>query len=169
MQNFSLIIVLLVSLNGCTNGVPDVKAERVALAERWFRGVYGSDPTVVDDLGSDDIVVSYPIFETLFAVPAIRGRDAVKGFATGFCSRWADTEVTFHETVVEGDRVILIWSFQGRNVGSARKDRPPTNQVHNWGGITLVRFDGAGKIVEEVGEESEPGPFKRLMDGGDTN
>jgi hypothetical protein len=143
-----------------------MEAERKILAERWFRGIYGCDPSVVDELAGDDVVVSYPIFESLFDAPAIRGRKAVKDFATGFCDRWADAQTTIHESVVEGDRVILLWSFRGRNIGSARQDRPPTNREHSWGGITLFRFNSAGKIVEEVGEESEPGPFERLAAGG---
>jgi hypothetical protein len=32
--------------------------------------------------------------------------------------------------------------------------------------VTLFRFDQAGKIVAEVGEESEPGPMGRLEGQG---
>jgi hypothetical protein len=118
-------------------------------------------------LAGDDIVVSYPIFEKLFNTSAIRGREAVKDFATGFCERWEGARVTIHEAVVEKDRVVLVWSFRARNVGSAQPDVAPTNQEHSWGGITLYRFDGEGKIVAEIGEESAPGPVERVGDVGE--
>lgn len=137
------------------------------LAQQWLRGVYGSDPAVVDDLAANDIVSSYPIFQKLFGKPLIRGSDAVKDFASGFCQRWKETEVTFHETVVQDNQVVLIWSFSGRKVGTVRSEIEPTNETHKWGGITLIRFDDEGKIVAEIGEESEPGPMGRVPVTGD--
>ncbi len=165
MRRFSWIAPALLLLSACSNTTANTEAEYKARAERFFQGVYGCDPSVVDDLAGDDIVVSYPIFEKLFNAPAIRGREAVNNFATGFCSRWADAQITFHEAVAEGDRVVLVWSFRARDIGSAQQDVPPTNEEHSWGGITLFRFDGAGKIVAEIGEESEPGPVERLEAG----
>jgi ketosteroid isomerase-like protein len=157
----ALLLPLIVFAAGSSAG-GNVASERKAIAERFFRGVYACDPTVVDDLAGDDIVVSYPIFEKLFDTSAIRGRKAVKDFATGFCERWEDARITIHEAVVEGDRVVLVWSFQARNVGSAQPNVAPTNEEHSWGGITLYRFDEGGKIVAEIGEESAPGPLERV-------
>jgi hypothetical protein len=151
MQRYVLAALLPLLVSACGDAGGDVASERKALAERFFRGVYACDPSVVDDLAGDDIVVSYPIFEKLFNTSAIRGREAVKDFATG-------------EAVVEKDRVVLVWSFRARNVGSAQPDVAPTNQEHSWGGITLYRFDGEGKIVAEIGEESAPGPVERVGD-----
>jgi predicted esterase len=138
----------------------------IADAQRWFRGVYGSDPSVVDELAAEDVIVSYPIFQKLFGRPVISGQEAVKDFAVGFSKRWVETEVTFHETVVQDDQVVLIWSFKGRGVGSAIDDLKPTNEIHRRGGITLIRFNDQGKIVAEIGEESEPGPIERLSTVG---
>jgi ketosteroid isomerase-like protein len=150
---FPVAVALLLSAFGGPD--VDAAADRAASAERFFRGVYACDPGAVADLAAEDVVISYPIFEKLFGTPAIRGREAVKEFAAGFCQRWADPHVTIHEAISEGDRVVLLWSFQARNVGSAQKDTPPTNQVHSWGGITLFRFDKDGKIVAEIGEETD--------------
>ena len=135
---------------------------RKELAERFLRGVYGGDPTVVDDLASEDIVSSYPIFERLFNAPAIRGKESVKAFAVGFSKRWIDPQIVVHEAIAEGDRVVLLWSFQARNASTGQDGDPPTDQLHNWGGLTLFRFNKAGQIVAEIGEESSPGPFERL-------
>ena len=153
-------VAIIILLSGCK--ATDNTQQQKTLAEKYFRGVYGSDSTVVDELCTDDIVVSYPIIQQLFNKPAIRGRDAVRHFASGFSNRWSDTKIKFHEAIAESNKVVLVWSFQGRNIGSPSPDVQPTEKVKSWGGITLIRFNKAGKIVAEIGEESEPGPFERL-------
>jgi hypothetical protein len=142
-----------------------MEEERKALAERFLRGVYGGDPTVVDDLAAEDVVSSYPVFERLFGTPCIRGRAALKEFATGFGQRWADGQITIHEAVAAGDSVVLVWEFRARRVAAASEEPPPTDQVHHWGGITFFRFNASGKIVLELGEESAPGPVARVAAG----
>ena len=122
-------------------------------AREYFRGVYGGKPEVVDVLAAKDIVSTYPIFENLFKTPALQGRTAVKDFAIGFSQRWDNAQITFHEAIAEGSQVVLLWSFRARRV--------ETNEEHSWGGITYFRFDGSGKIVAEIGEESTPGPVER--------
>ena len=164
MYRYLWLAPLLLLLNACGSTSVKMETERTARAERFFRGVYGCTPSVVDELAGDDIVVSYPIFERLFNKSAIRGREAVRDFANGFCKRWADARITIHETVAQEDKVILIWGFRARDVGSAQRGKPPTNREHSWGGMTLYRFDGAGKIVAEIGEESEPEPIERLAE-----
>ena len=126
-----------------------------------MKGIYGCNPSVVDSLAEDDVFISYPIFEKLFKTSAIRGRIAVKKFAEGFCSRRTDFHITIHESIAEKDKVILIWSFRARNIGSVNPDVEPSNKEHSWGGITLFRFNEAGKIIAEIGEESTPGPIER--------
>jgi ketosteroid isomerase-like protein len=135
----------------------DPEPARGALAERYFRGVYGCDAAVVDDLASDDIVVTYPVFATIFGKPALRGREAVKAFALRFCQKWTGAHIELHDAISDADRVVLLWSFSARDTASE-----PPGQEHSWGGITLLRFDQHGKVVAEIGEESEPGPMGRL-------
>ena len=136
--------------------------DRKQLAERFLRGVYCGDPTVVDELASEDIVSSYPVFESLFNTSAIRGRESVKAFAVGFSQRWIEPQIVIHEAIADGDRVVLLWSFQARNIGPGQDGAPATNQLHRWGGLTLIQFNQAGQIVADIGEESSPGPFERL-------
>ncbi len=155
-------------LNACSNTDHDLEEQHKAVAERFFRGVYGCDPSVVDDLAGDDIVLSYPVFEEMYNTPAFHGREEVRRFADGFCSRWRDSQITLHDSIAEGDRVVFVWSFRARFVGTgagADENQPPANQEQSWGGLTLYRFDDAGKIVAEVGEESTPGPAERLAFG----
>lgn len=142
-------------------------AGRKALAERFFRGIYGGDPSVVDDLAADDIEISYPIFQSILGKPTLRGRQAVREFARGFGRRWSDSQISIEEAVEAGDRVVLRWSYRARNVGSRPGGPPPTHRLHRWTGITMYRFDGTGRIVSEVGEESEPVPVERVDSGNE--
>lgn len=112
---------------------------------------------------------SYPIFVDVLGTPAIRGRESLKAFITRFGQRWAEPEFEFHEAVSDVDRVVLVWSFSARSVASQSPGEPPSNEVHSWGGITLFRFDGRGRITAEIGEESEPGPFGRLRELDSSN
>jgi hypothetical protein len=127
------------------------------VAERYFRGVYGCNPAVVEELASPDIVVTYPIFADLFGTPALRGRDAVKAFAEHFCRKWANPEFVFYDAVSDERRVVLIWSFSARDTEAASGEAESA-----WGGISLFRFDAEGRITAEIGEESTPGPMGRL-------
>ncbi|MEJ2679771.1 MAG: nuclear transport factor 2 family protein [Gemmatimonadota bacterium] len=81
--------------------------DRKGQVERFMRGVYGCNPSVVDELAADSVVLSYPIFETLYHTPALRGRQAVREFAEGFCSRWKDTRLTVDESLADGDDVVV--------------------------------------------------------------
>ena len=157
-------IVAAISIGGCIEGGSAMEMKNKAAAEKFFIGVYGGDPDVVEQLAADSIMVSYPIFKKIFGTSVLRGREAVKKLATGFSRRWAETEVTVDDAVAEGNKVVLVWSFSGRNVGSVDPDVQPTGEVSSWGGITLFTFDESGKITTEIGEESEPGPFGRLSD-----
>jgi predicted ester cyclase len=140
-------------------------SDRKDKAERFMRAVYGGDAGVVDELAADDIALSYPVFESVFNTPTLRGKKAVRAFAERFVTKWADGKLTIHASVEEGDRVVLLWSFRARQVGALANGAPPTGKESRWGGITLYRFDQAGKIIEELGEESAPGPFARLLAG----
>jgi len=163
---YALAASLFLLVTACRQSAPDLRSQRIAAAERYIAGLYGSDPSVVDALASDDIVVSYPIFEKLYGTSALRGREAVKALAVRFGQKWANPKVAFDEAIFEGNTVVLVWSFRARNIAPLSTDEPTPNQEQSWGGITVIRFDEAGKILAEVGEESTPGPSQRLHDAG---
>jgi hypothetical protein len=156
-------LVVLFTIIGMSSAA-DSPDELRARAERFFRGVYGGDSSVVDELAADKILISYPIFAKIFKKNVIRGRDEVKTFAAGFGSRWSGTKISIHESLVDGNKVVLIWTFGARRVGGEQPNNA-LSKPQSWGGISFFRFDNAGKIVEEIGEESEPGPFGRLNAG----
>jgi ketosteroid isomerase-like protein len=138
----------------------DSLAKRKTLAERYFRAVYSGDVAVVNELVSENITCTYPIFQEIFDQPAIRGREEVANFANRFSHRWTDVDISFHQIIAEGQQVVLLWSVRAQT--AAAKDEGSALAVHGWGGITLIQFDAQDKIVAEIGEESTPGPHGRL-------
>ena len=137
-----------------TGGAPNLKEN----AERYFQAVYEGDLPALNKLATDDIVISYPIFETIFGKRAIRGIDGVRAFSKHFSSKWVGREFAINEEIQQGDTVVLVWQFR------ARDSEAPTNKVRSWGGISVIHFNADGKVVSEVGEESSPGPVDRLKD-----
>jgi len=156
------LIAIALLLAACSSDIDSETPDNRALAEQFLRGVYGGNPAVVDELAAEDIVISYPVFQEIFGAPGIRGRDAVKKFVIGFSQRWADPQVTIHEAISEGNSVALVWSFSALSVGSEDNDGSAVTPRQAWGGITVYRFNAAGKIAVEIGEESTPGPAARL-------
>ena len=163
MSKYLILTFLLFLSASCNSNKTNEAGKYKALAERFFREEYGINPSVVNELAAEDIVVSYPSYKRLFGASNIRGREAVTNLSTGFCSRWKETQVIFHESIAEGKSVTLVWSFKGRNVGSALPDIKPTNEIESWGGITVYRFNKEGKVQTEYGLESEPGPIERMQ------
>jgi hypothetical protein len=130
---------------------------RAAVAEQYFRGVYGCDPKVVEELAAADIVVTYPAFKELFGKAALVGHQEVVAFADHFCRKWTDRELLVHESISDSKEVVLVWSF------SARDSQAPGDEPRSaWGGISLIKFARDGRIAAEIGEESTPGPIGRL-------
>lgn len=144
----------------------ELTSDRVVLAQRYFQAVWGGDPSALDELASPDIVISYPLFADLLGTPAIQGRESAKAFVTRFSQRWTNPKVEFHESVSDGDRVVLVWSFAAVSATSGEPDAAGAAEEHAWGGITLIRFDGQGQVNAEIGEESTPGPMGRLREIG---
>ena len=162
MKNIILFSIFLLSISSYKVAAKEGSDQKKA-AERFFKGIYGCEHSVVDQLAGDSVMVSYPIFETLFGKPTLRGRKDVKDFAIGFCSRWEVDQITIHDSIEEDNKVILLWSFKATFIGQSQTNGPKTNTEHSWGGITIFYFNDEGKIITEIGEESKPGPFERIQ------
>ena len=159
-NNIFLIIVLIspLSLNiSAQDGLTDYSDRAISL----FKSVNDRNISKIEKFASENIVISYPIFWKKFNQNALHGLEAYKQFAQNFNTNWKDGEVTIHESISEGNKVVLIWSFKGARVNLSNQDSV-TEQEFSWGGISAFRFDDYGKIIEEFGEESNPGPFNRL-------
>ena len=163
MSRASCLLTVTLLVAACASGEPEVESEDLRpVAEDFFTGVFGCEPELLAQTAAEDVAVSYPIFESLFGTPAIRGRDAVQDFSSGFCSRWLEPTITVHEALQDGNRVVLVWDFSATpqiadsvNSGGVARE--------SWGGISFFRFDAEGRVIEEMGEESTPGPVARLV------
>ena len=125
------------------------------LAKQFIVGAYEGNTSIVNKLAAEDIVSTYPIFSEIFNTPVLKGITAYNNFVLGFSQRWKNTNLTIHDEIAEGNSVVLLWSFKANRVS--------TNQSSRWGGITILRFNNSGKVVAEIGEESDPGPQERLL------
>ena len=160
-NNKIFVIIVLISALSFNTSAQDGLTDYSDRAILLFKSVYEGDISNIEKIASEKIVVSYPIFLKKFNQNALHGLEAYKQFASNFNSNWKDGEVTIHESISDGNKVVLIWSFKGTRVNLTDQDSK-TEQEFSWGGISVFRFDDFGKIVEEFGEESNPGPFNRL-------
>ena len=155
----TLMLTVLILL-GCQDANQKVN-QRKQLAEKYLRSVYGGEGTQLETFAHENIVVTYPAFEEILKVQAIKGRDEVKQFAIGFSKRWEGENIQINETIGEGDKVFLLWSFSAKKSNTLGIDSMDVDKVYSWGGISMIQFDEANKIVAEIGEESTPGPYAR--------
>jgi hypothetical protein len=162
MTRYALITLILCLAGASVSAQGNAETNQKVQAERYFRAIYACNPAVIDELAANDIVISYPIFEKIVGAAVIRGRQAAKDFSAHFCTVWSEPRITIDEVYEQGNTVILVWSFRALRTGAAQSGETSSGEEHRWGGITLIRFDASGKIVAEIGEESEPGPIGRL-------
>src|SRR5215468_3524979 len=73
-----------------------------------------------------------------------------------------DLRMSVREIVAEGDKVAVLWTFQGTHTGSGYEGLPPTGTRVEIRGITIWRIVN-GRIVEEWSSWSETGAYIRMF------
>jgi len=169
MKHKNIIAIFLVGLLTSCSSHDQTEERNKNSAEAFFRGVYGGDSSVVTEFGAEDIALSYPIFQTLFNSPVIEGQKEIENFIVRFSTKWKDQEITINEAIAEGNTVVLVWSFKARDAFYESGGPSDLGPNKSWGGITVYHFDEVGKIKSEFGEESEPGPYGRILTRESTN
>lgn len=117
------------------------------IVARWFDEYWGKgNPAIVDELGADDLVFSYPLTGEL------SGREAVKTcneelFGAFEGMRFKTTE----PLIAEGDKVVGRWIGEGTHTGEFA-GIPATGKKVSFTGTTIYTV-ADGKIVHELGEE----------------
>jgi predicted ester cyclase len=77
-----------------------------------------------------------------------------------------DLKIQLDDTIAEGDKVVVRWSASGTHRGAA--NHPLFGAVKGTGrsftvsGITILRFDDTGKVVETFGLTDELGVARQL-------
>jgi predicted ester cyclase len=129
--------------------------ENKAVVERWFREFWGNpwNPKVVDELGTPDLLVHYPMHGPR------RGRDEVKKFMAEFREAFPDLDFWgVGDMIAEGDYVVARWDGGGTHTGPAFSDLPVGSLPANSGkkirftGTTVMRIEN-GRVAEELGQE----------------
>jgi len=73
-----------------------------------------------------------------------------------------DLRMSVQDMVAEGDKVAVLWTFQGTHTGSGYEGLPPTGTRMEVRGITIWRIVD-GRIVEEWSSFSETGAYMRML------
>src|ERR1700712_422875 len=128
--------------------------ENKAVVGRWFTEFWGPtfNEAVIDELAAPNIRFEYSLHAPL------RGRDAVREFATKF--RAAFPDLAFGGTadlIAEGDFVVGQWIGGGTHTGGPMIDLPlgglqlaNTGKAMRFTGTTVLKVED-GLITEEVG------------------
>lgn len=124
-----------------------------AVVARWFTEFWGNpwNPAVIDEIAAPDIDFHYSLHSP------IRGRAAVRDFATGFRSAFPDLDFWgTADLIAEGDYVVGRWEGGGTHTGSAFSDLPlgslsaRSGKTMRFTGTSVLRLEN-GLIVEEKG------------------
>jgi predicted ester cyclase len=135
-----------------------------AIVGRWFTEFWGDDfnPGVIDELAHPDIRFEYSLHQPL------RGRDAVRRFATEFRAAFPDLGFAgTADLIAEGDYVVGQWEGGGTHTGPAFSDLPvghlpeASGKTMRFTGTTVIRVQD-GLITEEVGLDDGVTVLKQL-------
>lgn len=107
---------------------------------------------MIDELAHPDIRFEYSLHQPL------RGREAVRAFATEFRAAFPDLGFGGPaDLIAEGDWVVGQWIGGGTHTGPAFRDlplgglpNPNTGKAMRFTGTTVLKVEG-GLIVEEIG------------------
>ena len=73
-----------------------------------------------------------------------------------------DLRMSVQQMVAEGDKVAVLWTFQGTHTGSGYEGLPPTGTRVEVRGMTIWRIVD-GRIVEEWSSFSETGAYIQMF------
>jgi predicted ester cyclase len=135
-----------------------------AVVGRWFTDFWGSNfaPEVIDELAAPDIRFEYSLHAPL------RGRDAVRDFATKFRAAFPDLGFAgTAELIAEDDYVVGQWKGGGTHTGPTFDDLPigalpaRSGKRMEFTGTTVIKVRD-GMIAEELGLDDGVSVLKQL-------
>jgi steroid delta-isomerase-like uncharacterized protein len=114
-----------------------------ATARRFFDEIWSrGDFDLVDELFAPEYVGHPSGPETI-----VRGPEGVKEYIGRLREGVPDLTVTVEDQVIDQDKVATRWTARGTHAGELMR-MEPTGRTATVSGITIQRFEAAGRIVE---------------------
>ena len=128
-----------------------IQARNKAVAMRVFDEIFNQGKfQVADDIYAPDFQ-NHGLHRS---VDLKTDQEAVRAERKAF----PDLRVSVQDMVAEGDKVAVLWTFQGTHTGFGYEGLPPTGTRVEVRGITIWRM-GNGRIMEEWSSFSESGAY----------
>jgi len=141
------LVFLLCFTFSCQKGEEGItEEEATAIGDVYVKSRNEGNLALLDEIYSSDVVV-----HDCSSPEDIIGLEALKGYYSYTHKAFPNLHAVLDETIVKGDRIILVWTFSGVNTGSFHT---PLGDIHATGkkvkfsGVAIDRVD-EGKIVEE--------------------
>lgn len=117
--------------------------EKKALADRFHMDIFQAGRLeVADEILTPDFAIHGPGYPPEWT----RGPEGTKQLATAIVDGIPDRRIAHHETVAEGDLVMIRWSMTGTHDGDLM-GVPPTGRPIDVTGFDLFRIE-SGRIAE---------------------
>jgi steroid delta-isomerase-like uncharacterized protein len=132
-----------------------IQARNKAVAMRVFNEIFNQGKfQVADDVYGPD----FQNHGFNRSVDLKTDQDAVHAEKKAF----PDLRISVQQMIAEGDKVAVLWTFQGTHTGSGYEGLPPTGTRVQVRGITIWRIVD-GRIVEEWSSFSDTGAYMRMF------
>ena len=151
---FLIGVLLLAQASGAATPNGSIQARNKAVAMRVFDEIFNQGTfQVADEIYAPDFQ-NHGLHRS---VDLETDQEAVHAEKKAF----PDLRMSVQEMVAEGDKVAVLWTFQGTHTGSGYEGLPPTGRVEVRG-ITIWRIVD-GRIVEEWSSFSETGAYIQMF------
>jgi steroid delta-isomerase-like uncharacterized protein len=77
-----------------------------------------------------------------------QGRDKLVSVIQSLRKKIPDLEVTVNDVVAEGNKLAVLWTATGTQLGELVPGIPPSRKLITWSGVSIYRL-GEGRILEE--------------------
>ena len=115
----------------------------LALARKYFGELHTDKfATTADEIFDANLILQGPAVPTR----STRGREGYKTIMARYQSAFPDRKTTVEDWIVEGDKVVGRYTFEGTHTGPL-PGIPPTGKHVKTTGVTILRI-ARGKIVE---------------------
>lgn len=132
-----------------------MSGENKELADRFHMDIFQEGRLEV----ADEILTSDFRWHGGMAPPE-QGPAGVKQVATAIIGAFPDRQITHHDAIAEGDKVLIRWSMRGTHEGDLM-GIPPTGKSITVTGFDYFRIEG-GKIAEMWQEADQLGMMQQL-------